>query len=127
MSSWVMTKPRHCGISNSMNVVITGGNRGIGLELIRYFLNQGHTVTAWVREPERASELLKLSNPKLKLVKADMTNAEQIKSAAQQTDGPVDILINNAGIYKKADGKFKTLDLNIVRETLETNLLGPMM
>ena len=109
-----------------MNIVITGGNRGIGLELIKKLLNGGHQVTAWVRDPSKANELKKLSGA-LKLVEVDLTQFENIEHAAQKTEGPVDVLINNAGIYqKKGDGRLLELDPKVVAQTLEVNLLAPI-
>jgi NAD(P)-dependent dehydrogenase (short-subunit alcohol dehydrogenase family) len=89
-----------------MNVIITGASRGIGLELTRQTLSKGDQVLAVARQPKNSpglGELLKKYPQKLQVLTADMTDpevTEKILSAAKAWTH-VDILINNAGIFRE--------------------------
>ncbi len=115
------------GYSTHMRIVITGANRGIGLELTRQYLEQGDEVIAWVREPAKAKELqaLKERQPKLTVVTCDVGDEASVKRAASQTPGPVDVLFNNAGVM----GHYASLeeaDLEDALKTFSVNALGPV-
>ncbi|MEE9343923.1 MAG: SDR family oxidoreductase [Gammaproteobacteria bacterium] len=79
-----------------MNVVITGANRGIGLEFVRYYLNQGEAV--WACHRADAAELQAIQTNQLKLVTWDVTQ-EPMPETVALFPQKVDLLINNAGIY----------------------------
>ncbi|MDP2315008.1 MAG: SDR family oxidoreductase [Pseudomonadota bacterium] len=85
---------------NDRVVVLTGGSRGLGLELARVFLGEGARVALLARDPrelERAANLL--GHPAL-LVPCDVTDPEQVKGAVARVVeryGRVDVLVNNAG------------------------------
>lgn len=84
-----------------MNIIITGTSRGIGLELTRKAINEGHRVLAIARNPEGSPELMALKNPQLTLLKLDLTTSDSHERVLEAIkDWPhVDVLINNAGIY----------------------------
>lgn len=86
-----------------MYVVITGTSRGIGLELTRMALSEGHHVLAIARRPDESPELLKLKKDykDLTILQLDILDPEaHIKIAKAADQFPcVDVLINNAGIY----------------------------
>ena len=87
-----------------MRVVITGANRGIGLELARQYLAQGHDVVATSRSVLKATELQTLLSKyenSLHLVQLDVTSRSSIDEFVLTVEqlGTVDVLINNAGIY----------------------------
>ena len=82
------------------HALITGANRGIGLEHARQLLERTWTVTAAVRDPDAADDLKALDpgDGRLKIVAydaSDLTAAETLKS---QVEGPIDILFANAGV-----------------------------
>uniref|UniRef100_A0A8D0B9W2 C-factor-like n=1 Tax=Salvator merianae TaxID=96440 RepID=A0A8D0B9W2_SALMN len=119
------------------SVLVTGSNRGIGLELVKRFLgkpNPPQWVFAACRDPEgpRAQELRSLAakHPSLALVQLETTNEESIRAAARKVEGclggsGLNLLINNAGIMRPC-----TLDSATAQEMLEvyaTNLVGPML
>lgn len=83
-------------------ILITGANRGIGLELTRQYAADGWTVHACCRSPENARDLNKLagrSNGAIQMHLLDVTSGIQRESLAAQLQGePIDILLNNAGI-----------------------------
>ena len=80
--------------------VITGASRGIGLELTRQYLAEGWLVHAGARRPDEAPGLSELASPRLVLHRLDVTRSEDAASLAASLDGaPVDLLVNNAGIW----------------------------
>jgi NAD(P)-dependent dehydrogenase (short-subunit alcohol dehydrogenase family) len=112
------------------HVLITGANRGIGLALTRACLARGDTVTAACRDPGSASGLkvLATAHPgRLAIVALDVTSGESVAAAAKAVSGPVDVLINNAGIYGPRDrqGAFET-DFAAWAQVLDVNTLGPL-
>jgi NAD(P)-dependent dehydrogenase (short-subunit alcohol dehydrogenase family) len=96
-------------------VLITGCSSGYGLETARYFLSQGWNVIATMRNSR--PELLPLSD-KLRVLELDVTKAESIATLLQQC-GPVDVLVNNAGIG--LFGAAEATPMSTVREVFETN------
>ncbi|MBU3673108.1 MAG: SDR family oxidoreductase [Sinobacteraceae bacterium] len=89
-----------CGVAGASTVLVTGTNRGIGLEFVRQYAGAGWTVIATVRNPATATELVALAagNPKIRVEKLDVTDVAAIEALAAKYRGqPIDILINNAG------------------------------
>jgi NAD(P)-dependent dehydrogenase (short-subunit alcohol dehydrogenase family) len=101
-------------------VLITGTSSGYGLETARHFLAQGWNVIATMRTPRR--NLLPPSD-KLRVLALDVTSADSIKTALENA-GPIDVLVNNAGIGLL--GAFEATPLATVRELFETNTFGTM-
>ena len=92
-------------------VLITGANRGIGLEFCKQYAADGWNVTACCRKPADANELSKLAlqHNNLRIVSLDVSDFAQIDALALQLkDEKIDVLINNAGIY--ARGKFGNIN-----------------
>lgn len=94
-------------------VLITGANRGIGLEFARQYAERGWTVIATARKPAEAAELAALARkqPKLRIEALDVASDESIDQlAARLKSQPIDILINNAGLLgdvpKQTAGSF---------------------
>ncbi len=85
-----------------MHVVVTGANRGIGLELVRQLLERGDRVEAGARDPDRATELAKLASTheSLTIHRLDVTDIRSVTELAGAVrDAPLDLVINNAGVY----------------------------
>lgn len=84
------------------NVLVTGANRGIGLEFVRQYAAEGARVYACCRRPEKADELSAIaqsSNGNVTIHKLDVTSEEDISALGDALDGaPLDVLVNNAGI-----------------------------
>ena len=107
--------------TSTMNtVLITGCSSGYGLETARRFLAQGWNVVATMRTPRAA--LLPRSD-RLRVVALDVTEPRSI-SAALEASGPIDVLVNNAGVGLL--GAFEATPMGTVREVFETNTLGVM-
>ena len=83
-------------------VLITGANRGIGLEFTRQYLAASDRVIAVCRDPLNATALqdLQAAGGEIEILAADLRDADAIASLASEVgDQPIDILLNNAGVY----------------------------
>ena len=113
------------------NIVITGANRGIGLRLAQTYIDDGQRVFATCRSPENATELASLaetSDGRLSLHPLDVTSEGQISAfAAVLNDTPVDVLINNAGVYAHKGLQFGQLDAEDWLHCLHVNAVAPLM
>ena len=101
-------------------VLITGCSSGYGLETARHFHAQGWTVIATMRNPQEG--LFPVSD-RLRVLPLDVTSPESI-AAAVEAAGPVDVLVNNAGIGLA--GAFEATPMALVRKIFETNTFGVM-
>jgi NAD(P)-dependent dehydrogenase (short-subunit alcohol dehydrogenase family) len=101
-------------------LLITGCSSGYGLETARYFHERGWNVFATMRTPRR--HVLPESD-RLHVIPLDVTQPDSI-SAALQASGPIDVLVNNAGIGLL--GAFEATPMATVREVFETNTFGVM-
>jgi NAD(P)-dependent dehydrogenase (short-subunit alcohol dehydrogenase family) len=111
-------------------VVVTGGNRGIGLEICRQLAARGVRVVLTARKRAAAEAAVKtLAGDKHAFHPLDVTDGKSIaglRDFLRERYGHLDVLINNAGIIAKGEAPALKVDLAIVRETLETNALGPL-
>ncbi len=101
-------------------VLITGCSSGYGLETARYFHTQGWNVVATMRKPR--PDVLPISD-RMHIVALDVTKSDTI-AAALQSSGPIDVLVNNAGIGLL--GAFEATPMATAREVFETNTFGVM-
>ncbi|WP_213941363.1 SDR family oxidoreductase [Pseudomonas sp. dw_612] len=101
-------------------VLITGCSSGYGLETARHFHAQGWNVVATMRKPDEA---LLPGSERLKILALDVTCAQSI-AAVMQASGPIDVLVNNAGIG--LFGAFEATPMAAAREVFETNTFGVM-
>lgn len=101
-------------------VLITGCSSGYGLETARHFHSQGWNVIATMRTPRE--EILPRSE-RLRVLPLDVTKPDSI-SAALDASGPIDALVNNAGIG--VVGAFEATPMLQVRKVFETNTFGVM-
>ncbi len=121
--------------AQKLHYLITGANRGIGLELCKQALEKGHHVSACVRKPETATELRALEG-NLRIVQLELSSGESINDCAEMIDGPIDVLINNAGIMGgydqalheiRAEQILETVNVNAIRTLEFTRALLPKM
>ena len=111
--------------------LVTGANRGIGFEIARQLGAKGNHVILGSRDL-KGGELAakKLASMKIKVtpVQLDVTDQEHVDELTRRIEselGRLDILVNNAGIAIDRDKAASSFDLELVRTTIETNLLGP--
>jgi NAD(P)-dependent dehydrogenase (short-subunit alcohol dehydrogenase family) len=91
-----------CQLAAAQTVLITGANSGIGLEFAKQYAAKGWTVITTHRRPQDPQTLTDLAAryPKVRIEKLDVTSVEQVSALAARLDGaPIDVLINNAGVY----------------------------
>ena len=106
-------------------VLITGANRGLGLELARQYLADGWRVIACCRSPEKASDLKKLGH-KVEMHALDVTSQASIEHLARALNHtPIDVLINNAGLH--GDRRpFGNTDVALWNKIFEVNTIAPV-
>ena len=113
-----------------MNVLITGANRGIGLEMVKYSHKQGWRVFACCRNPHNADKLFnvaKLSNGMVSVHIADMQEMSTIQALSYELrNDAIDILINNAGIYGSDKNKFGAVDVESWMQAFLINSIAPL-
>ena len=110
-------------------VLITGSNRGMGLEWARQYAEAGWRVYATCRHPEQAEALASLAetHAEVSVHRLDVTRSEQVQSLAAELAGqPLDVLVNNAGVYFERWGRDKLgqIDYEAWLATLSVNTLG---
>lgn len=121
-------------------ILITGANRGLGLEFARQFLARGDKVIACCRAPNEAVELQALNNDGLEILPLDVSNEEAIQSLPGRLSGilkesKIAIFINNAGIYGQTQSLdevdpeewLQVLRINTIAPLLLTRALLPLM
>jgi NAD(P)-dependent dehydrogenase (short-subunit alcohol dehydrogenase family) len=117
-------------------ILITGANRGIGLEFTTQYAADGWDVIACCRTPETADELQAIANqyPHVTIEPLDVQDHSAIDALGDKYRGqPIDLLLNNAGIIgpfpiaEHVDRQtFGNMDYAIWRDVIETNTFGPL-
>ena len=117
-------------MSEKKIALVTGANRGIGFEIARQLAGKNFTVIFGARDEEKGRESagkLTAENLDVDVVRIDLTDAESIKRAAEfvgEKYGRLDALINNAAIFVDFGVPPSQTDLQILRQTFETNVFG---
>ncbi|HEX3745180.1 MAG TPA: SDR family oxidoreductase [Bryobacteraceae bacterium] len=114
--------------------LITGANRGLGLEMARQLAQRGVAVVLAARDPqkgEEAAETLRNEGLDARFVKLEVTSAadrEAARAFLEKEFGRLDILINNAGISADplGSGKVSATSEETIRRTFETNFFAPV-
>jgi NAD(P)-dependent dehydrogenase (short-subunit alcohol dehydrogenase family) len=109
-------------------VLVTGANRGLGLEFAREYAGHGWRVHACCRTPAAATELQALaqSNPAVSVHALDVREHARIAELAGELAGvPIDLLLNNAGVYGPNKMFLGRLDYAAWNEVFAVNVLGP--
>lgn len=117
--------------AHAPTVLVTGANRGIGLEFARQYVERGWKVIATARDPAKAPELQQLASRHANLVieKLDVADNAAITALAQKYRGqPIDVLLNNAGYLGEPDKQAfdKTLDYPMFEQIMRVNAYAPL-
>ena len=111
-------------------VLVTGANRGLGLELARQYAADGWTVHACARDPEDASELQALaegSGGAIRLHRLDLADLARTDALAKELAGEtLDLLLSNAGAYGREAWSLGALDYDVWQRTLLVNAVAPV-
>ncbi|MEZ8740833.1 SDR family oxidoreductase [Photobacterium swingsii] len=111
-------------------LLITGANRGIGLALVKHYLDDGWYVDACCRDISQAHELLALVNTspqQLQIHPLDVTDHAAIMALSHTLAyTPLDLLINNAGYYGPKGYGFGHTDIDEWRKVFEVNTIAPL-
>jgi NAD(P)-dependent dehydrogenase (short-subunit alcohol dehydrogenase family) len=105
--------------------LVTGSSRGLGREVARRLAEEGFEVLAGVRTPAAMKPL-----PGVEVLPLDVSDPASIASAAafvKAQYGHLDVLVNNAGILLDQTTGLLDLTADLLRQTLETNAIGPLL
>jgi NAD(P)-dependent dehydrogenase (short-subunit alcohol dehydrogenase family) len=111
--------------------LVTGANRGIGLEVCRQLGERGYAVILTARDEQKgwaAAEPLRRGGIDVHVQRLDVADDASVREAAaavERSPGRLDILVNNAGILYDTWQHAAEADLAVVRQAFETNTLGP--
>jgi NAD(P)-dependent dehydrogenase (short-subunit alcohol dehydrogenase family) len=115
-------------------VIVTGGSRGIGAEIVRLLAARDIPVCFnYVTRPDEANALAQELNKKghrFCMVQADVADPESVKRMFEQADqrlGQLGGLVNNAGFVGIAGRRIDTLDIETLRKTFNVNVIGPIV
>lgn len=111
-------------------VLVTGSNRGIGLQLVTQYAEAGWNVIATSRTPDDDTDLIALASEhaNVTIEALDVTNMAQIAAlSARYENTPIDVLINNAGLLGGREGQeWGKLSPTLFTEVMAVNVFGPM-
>ncbi len=108
-------------------ILITGANRGLGLEFCRQYADAGANVIAACRKPSAALEALAGQSPGLRIEQLDVADPQSITALGPRLAGiPVDILVNNAGIYGPRGQSIDQIDAGAWAEVFAVNAIAPL-
>ncbi|MGU3435908.1 SDR family oxidoreductase [Actinomycetes bacterium M1A6_2h] len=112
--------------------LVTGANKGIGLEAARQLAQQGFIVWLGSRDQARGEAAVKelAADGDVRLVILDVTDTDSVQAAAErvgQETGPLDVLVNNAGAATAdGEGRPSTVQLATIQRTFDVNLYGTL-
>ncbi len=115
---------------NMATILITGANRGLGLEFCKQYAQENWNVIACCRQPEKATALtkLKIEFSNISVLPLDVSDLAQIDQLAKTLDGTaIDVLLNNAGIYGDESGHgFSNLNYTQWQKNMTVNVFAPV-
>jgi NAD(P)-dependent dehydrogenase (short-subunit alcohol dehydrogenase family) len=107
-------------------VLVTGANRGIGLEFVREYAADGWRVIAACRKPKKAKDVEQV-NGDVTLRALDVADPDSVATFVDESKGdPIDVLINNAGVYLDRNIPFGKLDYAGWMTSFQVNTVGPV-
>jgi len=113
-------------------VLITGANRGIGLEFVKQFSGRDWNIIATARKPEAATDLQEIAKNYDQLVveRLDVTDFARMQELqVKYAEQAIDVLLSNAGItpkYKSAFKRVAGVDWDMMRKSLDVNAIAPL-
>ena len=117
-------------VPDNSTILITGSNRGLGLEFSRQYAAAGWNVIATCRNPQTAQELQTLAGQYNQVVveKMDVTSNRDVETlATKYKNQPIDVLLNNAGIYGTLEKQtLGTFDFKELKRVFDVNTIGSL-
>ncbi len=113
-----------------MSILITGTNRGIGLEFVKHYLKNNEKIIATCRNKHSAKDLLELENTtsNLSLVELDVSNPNSINEFTSKIAGlPIDTFINNAGVFGPRNIEFGNFNAKEWLDVFKVNTIAPLL
>jgi NAD(P)-dependent dehydrogenase (short-subunit alcohol dehydrogenase family) len=113
-----------------VSILITGTNRGIGLEFVKHYLKNNEKVIATCRNRNSAKDLLELENTtnNLSLVELDVSNPNSINNFTSKIAGlPIDTFISNAGVSGPKNIEFGNFDAKEWLDVFNINTIAPLI
>jgi len=113
-----------------VSILITGTNRGIGLEFVKHYLKNNEKIIATYRNKNSAKDLIELKNTtsNLSLVELDVSNPNSINEFASKiTDQPIDTFINNAGVFGPRNNEFGNFNAKEWLDVFNINTIAPLL
>lgn len=110
--------------------LVTGTNRGIGLEFVRQLLTRGETVLATCRDIDKADELraLQQESESLELFELDVAESTSLNNFPKRLEGrAIDVFINNAGVYGPRGASFGKVEGEEWLDVLRVNSVAPIL
>lgn len=118
--------------AGASTVLITGANRGIGLEFVNQYSQLGWNIIATARSPAEATELqaIQADHTQLVIEELDVTDEVRLTQLSEKYAGQtIDVLLSNAGItprYRSAFRKLEGVDWQMARDSFNVNALAPL-
>jgi NAD(P)-dependent dehydrogenase (short-subunit alcohol dehydrogenase family) len=112
---------------DNRTALVTGGARGIGLEISRQLADQGLRVLVGARRLEAAEDACRAIGPAALPLTLDVASAKSVAEAVREAGeltGGIDVLVNNAGVSLDGELRPPYVDEELLRTTLDTNLTG---
>ena len=111
-------------------VLVTGANRGIGLEFVKHYLDRGDQVIGTYRNSENSDELIQMGedHDSLKTYTLDVSSGKSLEDFPNQLgEIPIDIFINNAGVFGPRNSTFNNVDEKNWIPVLRINAVAPLI
>ena len=111
-------------------ILVTGANRGLGIEFVEQYLKMGNKVIATYRNENSSIDLIEKSNEQsnLKLLQLDVSSSKSLNSFLENLGNlPIDIFINNAGVYGPRNSSFGNVDEENWIYTIRVNAIAPLL
>jgi NAD(P)-dependent dehydrogenase (short-subunit alcohol dehydrogenase family) len=113
--------PDRLKIVEGKRVVVTGASNGVGFATARALAGAGARVVLAVRNPELGAQRAAEIGGDTEVLRVDLADLSSVRDAAANLDGPIDVLINNAGMFPPR----RTETVDGFETTIATNFLGP--
>ena len=115
-------------MTNLKTILITGSNKGIGLELVKESLSKNFSVIGTFRNKENSQELFQLSSNNIKLFEMDVVDEKSVLDVSKNIHNPIDYLICNAGINNGYGSIFDQDHTHEkMLEVLNVNVIGSIL